>query len=270
MHGWIDGPEGAPVVAFTHGVTMDHRSFAPQVAALAGRYRVLTWDVRGHGRSRPLGGSFSIAEAADDLIALLDRVGCEQAALVGHSMGGYVVQDLLRRHPGRASAAVMVSTTCSTWKQPLLRLGAQLTRPGIRYFPDPLLRPLLGFLGSIRPPVQAYAVEACRQVPKDDLVRIWKGITGHFHHVPGYRIPHPLVITHGAWDFGIGFGVIPALAPMWAGREPDCQYVVIPAAGHLAHQDNPAFFNAMLADFLDRRVARTPARRRATRSAAST
>ena len=54
LHFWIEGPEDRPLVICIHGATIDHRMFAAQISALTPKYRVLTWDVRGHGRSRPL------------------------------------------------------------------------------------------------------------------------------------------------------------------------------------------------------------------------
>src|SRR5690606_27347453 len=69
IHYWVGGPEGRPLVTLTHGATMDHRMFDAQIPALADSYRVLICDVRGHGRSQPLGINFSIAAAAEDLLA---------------------------------------------------------------------------------------------------------------------------------------------------------------------------------------------------------
>ena len=136
----------------------------------------------------------------------------------------------------------------------LYSLSAMTSAAGLRLMPDTLLRPLLGLLGAVRPEVQAYAASACRQVPKRDLLVIWDGILQHFHFEPGYRIEHPLLLAHGIWDYGIGFGAIPLLAPRWAAREPRCRYEVIPAAGHLATQDNPEVFNRLLLEFLAENV----------------
>lgn len=71
IHYWIGGAQGRPLVTLTHGATMDHRMFDAQIPALAGKYRVLVWDVRGHGRSQPLGRDFSIAAAVEDLLAVV-------------------------------------------------------------------------------------------------------------------------------------------------------------------------------------------------------
>ncbi|MFC1466265.1 MAG: alpha/beta fold hydrolase [Candidatus Brachytrichaceae bacterium NZ_4S206] len=57
LHYWVGGAVGRPLIAFLHGATMDHRMFNAQVETLAPYYRVLTWDARGHGRSRPMGAA---------------------------------------------------------------------------------------------------------------------------------------------------------------------------------------------------------------------
>jgi 3-oxoadipate enol-lactonase len=67
------------------------------------------------------------------------------------------------------------------------------------------------------------------------------------HPEPGYRIAQPLLLTHGAHD---GTGNIRRSAPVWAPREPHARYTVVPAAGHVAHMDNPSFFDRLLLDFL--------------------
>jgi pimeloyl-ACP methyl ester carboxylesterase len=111
LHYWLTGREDRPLVVLSHGATMDHRMFAAQVAALAPHYRVLFWDVRGHGLSQPLNEDFSLRQAVADLLALLDHLGYERAALVGHSMGGYISQELAFLQPERVTALVTIDCT---------------------------------------------------------------------------------------------------------------------------------------------------------------
>jgi len=55
-------------------------------------------------------GAYTIADMADDVIALLDALKIEKAAIVGHSMGGYVALEIARKVPGRVSGLGLVST----------------------------------------------------------------------------------------------------------------------------------------------------------------
>jgi pimeloyl-ACP methyl ester carboxylesterase len=96
---WTGGPEGGPLVVFTHGAGVDHHSFDPIVPVVAECYRVMTWDVRGHGLSQPMGEDFTIPLAVDDVLVILDALGYEKAVLVGHSNGTYIAQELAFREP---------------------------------------------------------------------------------------------------------------------------------------------------------------------------
>jgi pimeloyl-ACP methyl ester carboxylesterase len=58
LHYWTGGDEGQPWAVFTHGLCADHRSWSYQVALSGQKYRVLSYDVRGHGLSRPMGDPF--------------------------------------------------------------------------------------------------------------------------------------------------------------------------------------------------------------------
>jgi pimeloyl-ACP methyl ester carboxylesterase len=85
------GPEGAPTVVLIHGWTCKTSFWAPVIHELAGEFRVVAYDQRGHGRSETPGrGGYSTEALADDLAAVVDAFlgEDEQAVLVGHSMGG--------------------------------------------------------------------------------------------------------------------------------------------------------------------------------------
>jgi pimeloyl-ACP methyl ester carboxylesterase len=100
-----------PAIVMTHGIGGSGADFAAVVPALAGHYRVLTWDVRGFGASsRPLGG-YSITQFARDLAGLLDHLGIAQAVIMGTSMGGTISQRFILDFPERTLAAVIMSTS---------------------------------------------------------------------------------------------------------------------------------------------------------------
>src|SRR5688572_14963352 len=82
------GGEGAAVL-FSHGILMDHEMFEPQVRSLAGEFRCISWDQRGHGQSDQ-DGSWTYWDSAQDLISLLDHLEIDHAFLVGMSQGGYL------------------------------------------------------------------------------------------------------------------------------------------------------------------------------------
>ncbi|POX44033.1 alpha/beta fold hydrolase [Streptomyces sp. Ru72] len=100
------GPAGAPALLLVHGWGGDGREWSPHAEALAGRFRVVVPDLRGHGRSPvPDEGNTPVA-MADDLAALIDSLGTGPVVAVGHSMGGQVVNLLAVRHPAHVRSVV--------------------------------------------------------------------------------------------------------------------------------------------------------------------
>lgn len=250
---WLAGPEDGRLVAFTPGASMDHRMFDAQVpAVVAAGYRVLTWDVRGHGLSKPIGRPFSVPNVAEDLLAIVDLLGYEKATLVGQSYGGYVAQELAFRHPERVAALVVIGSTPITVLPSRLELLALKLSPLLfRLWPDGDLRKRIAENTAVKPKVRSYAYEATRQLSKEEFLIVWKAVATCLHEEPGYRVGQPLLLTHGDRDHA---GNVAKAAPKWAAQEPDCRYEVIPDAGHNANQDNPAFFNRVLLEFLKEHV----------------
>ena len=250
LHCWQGGPEGKPLVVFTHGACVDHHSFDPIVPVVAQQYRVLNWDVRGHGRSQPIGEPFSLSLAAEDLLALVNHLGVEKATFVGHSNGTYITQELAFRHPERVQALVIADGTCITWEHNafenwLVHVSGSL----MALFPYETLKKAGLPQVSANKAVQDYTYRAYSQLTRENFLAIWNGITGSLHAEPGYRIAKPLLLMHGDSD---AMGDIRKIAPTWAAREPNCEYVVIPNASHFAILDNPEFFTDRLMAFLDR------------------
>jgi 3-oxoadipate enol-lactonase len=105
----IDGPAdgGGPAVVLVHGLGGTSNFYQVQAGALAERFRVIRVDSAGAGRS-PVADGISIESHADDLAAVLDQLGVESAAVVGHSMGTLVVRALAARHPAKVCALALL------------------------------------------------------------------------------------------------------------------------------------------------------------------
>ncbi len=101
-----------PTVLFTHGFGATAAMFAPTLPALTDAYRVVTWDLPGHGASgSPAEAArYATDEVVGDLGALLDSVGASSAVLVGHSVGGFLSLRFATSHPQRVTALVLVGT----------------------------------------------------------------------------------------------------------------------------------------------------------------
>lgn len=97
-----DGPRRVLVL---HDWFADHSGYDPALPYLSReRFTYVFADLRGYGLSRAIAGRYSLEEAAEDCLALLERLGWAECALVGHSMSSLVVQRMAQLAPGRISA----------------------------------------------------------------------------------------------------------------------------------------------------------------------
>lgn len=104
------GTPDAPVAVFLGSLGSDLSMWAPQADALRDRYRVITVDHRGHGRSPVPDGPYAISELADDVVALFDSLGISAAHVVGLSLGGAVAQYLAVLAPHRVRTLSLLCT----------------------------------------------------------------------------------------------------------------------------------------------------------------
>ena len=111
MTAYSDRGNGLPLVLI-HGFPLCRKMWRPQAEALARRgCRVITPDLRGFGESViPSSGTAGMDLYANDIVALLDHLGIDKAAIGGMSMGGYVLLNLLERYPDRVAAPIFIAT----------------------------------------------------------------------------------------------------------------------------------------------------------------
>ena len=128
-----------PPLVWCHGLASCVDGDHDIVEALASSFSVLAYDARGHGRSSPVRdpSAFTYRHLADDLVALLARVGWERAVLAGASMGAATCARVAALHPGAAQALVMTRPAAMGddgaapgWLQLLFAGGAHAIRTG--------------------------------------------------------------------------------------------------------------------------------------------
>jgi 3-oxoadipate enol-lactonase len=110
VHHVVSGREDGPVVVLSNSLGATHRMWDANLAELEQRFRVVRYDTRGHGGSPVPDGPYSIDDLADDVVALLDRLGVEKAHVVGLSLGGMTGMRLAARHPERVDRLVVLCT----------------------------------------------------------------------------------------------------------------------------------------------------------------
>lgn len=127
----IDGPEGAPVILMSNSLGCDLTMWDDVIPALAQDYRVIRYDTRGHGGSVVVSRPTSIAELADDALAILDDLGVARAHFVGLSMGGMIGQWLLRFAPERLDKVVLCNTAAMMGPPDLWNARIRAARAGM-------------------------------------------------------------------------------------------------------------------------------------------
>jgi len=111
VHHRLEGAPDAPVLVLSHSLGCSLEMWDPQAPALAERYRLLRYDLRGHGSSPAPPGPYAIADLGADLLALLDRLEVRRAHLCGLSLGAMVSLWLAARHPERVDRLVACCTS---------------------------------------------------------------------------------------------------------------------------------------------------------------
>jgi 3-oxoadipate enol-lactonase/4-carboxymuconolactone decarboxylase len=107
----LEGAADRPVLVLCHPLGLDHTTWDSQVPDIVERFRVLRYDLRGHGATDAPAGDYTVELLGRDALALLDRLGLERVAWCGISLGGMVGQWLAANAPDRLSALVLANTT---------------------------------------------------------------------------------------------------------------------------------------------------------------
>lgn len=107
----LTGPHDAPIVVLLHGLGLTRQvTWGGVVPALAERFRVLSYDLLGHGETALPQGEVNLTALGQQLIDLMDELGIAQAALVGFSLGGMINRRVAMDHPGRVSALAILNS----------------------------------------------------------------------------------------------------------------------------------------------------------------
>ena len=245
----VHGPNDAPAIIFNHGAGLNHGMFDAQVAALKDKYRVVTWDMPGHGSSVPLEGKLDVAEIADYVIDIMDEINMEKAVTVGQSLGSWVSQLLAIRYPERFTAIVSIGgqpidKSISSMELLLYKVWLSTSK----LFPGKTLFSWTARNKTTTPEARQFAEESMTQIGKKQFLWTVAGMLEAGNHKGAWLLHQPLLITHGEHEMPKS---VSSICAEWHANVPGSRYVVIPDAGHNANQDNPHAFNQALLEFLE-------------------
>ncbi|MFE4707492.1 alpha/beta fold hydrolase [Peribacillus simplex] len=140
---YIDTGKGNETLLFIHGFCGSHEYWSDIIAELKDEYRIIAVDLRGHGASEEIGGSFSIEDMAADIASFLEELEIGQVYMFGHSLGGYITLAFAERFPGKLSGFSLVHSTAfpddETGKEGRLKAVEKIESEGIPAFIDGLI-----------------------------------------------------------------------------------------------------------------------------------
>lgn len=110
---YLDEGKGKHVIVFIHGFPFNKWMWERQINLLKSDYRVIAYDVRGHGNSPGNSNEFSIPQFANDLLEFLNELKIEKVILCGLSMGGYIALHAIESYPEKISALILADTQCA-------------------------------------------------------------------------------------------------------------------------------------------------------------
>lgn len=241
------GGGGAPVI-LAHGFLMDHEMFAPQVAALAPEFRVITWDERGFGLTEFDGEPFTYWDSARDCLALLDHLRIDRAVVGGMSQGGFVSLRAALTAPERVRALVLLDTCADLDTAERLAANQGMLDMWLAAGPVDELAGAIATLIINEPAENARWIAKWRRVPKELLAEPGRCLNGRDDISPRLgEITCPAIVIHGTEDTALTIDRGEAMAAAL----PGCAGIVrIPGASHAANLINPDLVNPPLLAFL--------------------
>lgn len=257
---YIDQGAG-PAVLLAGSYLWDHAMWAPQIAALSARYRVIALDLWGHGESGPLpDGTTTLDDIARQGLMLLDYLAIDRFTLVGLSVGGMWGARLVLSAPQRLNGLVLMDTY----------LGAE-PEPTRQYYFSLLQQIEDG--GQITPQLLDIIVPIFFRPGIDRQSALYRDFYAKLAALPAERLRESIVpmgrITFGREDLLSRLGELNANGTLVMGGDQDqprppaearemaqligCPYAEVPDAGHISNLENAPFVTEALLMFLSER-----------------
>jgi 3-oxoadipate enol-lactonase len=246
----VDG-SGRHWVTFVTGIANDLSLWDGQVPVLERDFRILRYDLRGHGGSEATAGDYSIELLVRDLLDLLDELKIQRTHLVGLGLGGAVAQafaiDYSQRLLGLVPCccrAQMVPDFAAMWH----KLRETVQRDGLEAIVEPTVQ---RWFSEEFKAAHPEVLEKVRRMIRGTTFQGYMGVTAAFLRLNVEdqlgRITAPTLYVSGAED---KLGGPPDLMRRLSEKVSAARHVSVPSAAHIANIQNPGGFNAVLQEFL--------------------
>lgn len=252
----LHGPKAAPLVVLIHGLGLTNEVWDGVIPDLARHYRVLSYDILGHGETPAPNGRPSLALLARQLADLLDHCAIRTAVIVGFSLGGMIARRFAQDHPDRtlalailhsphrrtpaAQAAIAARVVQSQAEGPAATVEAALERwftDGFRIANPEAMQKVRGWVLANDPATYPLFY----RILADGIDQIV---------APQPPITCPTLVMTADQDFGNG----PEMSRAIAAEIDGAQTVILPGLRHMAMMEDPASTSAALMAFLGRAV----------------
>ncbi len=239
----LDGPEDAPVLVLGPALGTTWHMWDRQLPELTRQWRVLRYDLPGHGGA-PADPATSVTELADRLLATLDLLGIDRFGYAGCSLGAAVGVRIALARPDRVAALALVSSaarhgTADAWRQ----RGVIVRANGLGQFSYTV--PERWFTDGYRAAQGAiveWAVQMVRTTDAECYIAACEALAAHDVRDELGRITVPTLVVAGADDPATP----PADARVLVAGIPDARLAVVPAASHLTPVEQPAAVGELL------------------------
>lgn len=250
---WYEVVGSGPDVVLLHPFPANHGIWAPVAERLAGHYRLILPDLRGHGSSGVGAGPATMGRHAADLVRLCDELEVRKAVFAGESIGGYILFEFWRRHRERVRAVALCNTRAQAdtpdGRAARLKAAADVEKTGPEPFIESMIPRLLGeTTRRNRPDIAQAAREMMRKSSAPGIAAVQRGMAERPDSVPTLAtIDVPTLILAGEEDVLIPL----ADAELMQRSIARSHLMVLPKAGHYAVFEQPEAAGALLREFLD-------------------
>jgi 3-oxoadipate enol-lactonase len=245
--------DGLPVVLL-HPFPVNHEFWLPVAEALAGRYRFILPDLRGHGDSSVGEGPATMDKHASDIGRVMDDADIGRAPMVGVSIGGYALFEFWRRHRGRVAALALCNTKApadsAEARAGRLAAAKDVLGRGTEPFFESMIPRLLGkTTRETRPDLVGGVLRMMRKMSPEDVAQVQRGMADRPDSVDTLKtINVPTLLVTGDDDTLAGVNEAELMRQHISGS----QLRVIPKAGHYSAWEQPEETGKLLRQFLER------------------